>query len=855
VSYDFLNHGINNGHPLKFWGSGIGNNYGSANQYQEHGVTSIVQRNLVGGVGGYPQITANSNPDHSMESLAYLFTPSNGTDKEAYTNVNHLFKREGDYYVYDSNSNYAYYDKNQGSGGNFVVYDRTYKQKSGSDSGSIQDKAIGFFPFHKWNEDYDLYVNWNKNLNHHFGMSMSVPFSLPKDPKAVKDSTGQPIIFEFSGDDDLWVFIDGKLAMDIGGIHQPTNGTINFMTGEVIVNGARQNGFNFNGLYDGKMHTLQVFYIERGGCDSNCMIKFNMTQYGNVEFDKVDADDNSLLAGAVFGLYKDDRCTIPLTEELKTGGRRAFIVETDANGHAKLEDVPLGDYYLKEIHAPDGYPIAIGDGTVRVRVYLDSNGNVKTSINGEETDAKILNRKPAKINLGLKKEWQNTNGQPITAPYGVTATFEIKRIRTYETYTEREVQGHGEDSSHLTVGWIHNNVPHIYEEFDLIAGTQATVSWDLATGYTGKIGCLIDGTEYTKSPNPNNIYSQGLTMPAAGQTTVLYIIDESENGDAIKNINVAGSQFYGNSGGGFIHEFHTITEPDPDFTYTDTAVSNNQVTLPINESTWQYTFSNLPSLGTGMVTVEGKQQKVTYKYSYYLEEVSSTAPEGTTVIYKDLNGNVINSTTDAETSTSGTETIINKVVEQDLALKKVGVNNTDPNLTQNPVGGAKFTIYHATGANKDQKGAVVQIAADQKLENLVSADVTGLFWSGKLLAGDYIIEEVEAPLGYVKVSGLIRMTVTKDGVNLSYIGTTGTPPYNQPKKEGNTWAITIINTAGASLPNTGGFGTKPFTIGGMMLVLMSLMLYCIGGRRRTLAEEFSIRAGGSAGRKGGDPRL
>lgn len=782
VSYDFLNHGINNGHPLKFWGSGIGNNYGSANQYQEHGVTSIVQRNLVGGVGGYPQITANSNPDHSTESLAYLFTPSNGTDKEAYTNVNHLFKREGDYYVYDSNSNYAYYDKNQGSGGNFVVYDRTYKQKSGSDSGSIQDKAIGFFPFHKWNEDYDLYVNWNKNLNHHFGMSMSVPFSLPKDPKAVKDSTGQPIIFEFSGDDDLWVFIDGKLAMDIGGIHQPTSGTINFQTGEVTVNGSTQltkNQFNsrFPDLYDGKKHTMQVFYIERGGCDSNCKIKFNMTQYGNVEFDKVDEDDQSiLLSGAVFGLYKDDKCTQPLMEELKDGSRRPFIVETDENGHAKLEDVPLGDYYLKEIHAPDGYPIAVGSDTVRVRVYLDASGNVKTSVGGQETDVKITNKKPANINLGLKKEWQDADGQAITAPDGVNATFEIKRNRTYETYTEREVQGQDVAASKLIVGWLHNNEPHIYEEFDLVAGSQATVSWSLTDGYEGKIGCILDGQEHTKSSNPNNIYSHGFTMPAAGGTTILYIIDESDHGNAIKNINVAGSQFYGNSGGGFIHEFKTVTEPDPDFTYTGTSVTDNKVTLPVNESTWEYMFSELPALGTGMVTVDGKQQKVTYKYSYYIEEVSSTAPEGTVVIYKDLKGNVINSPTDAETHTSGTETVINKVPYGYLQIKKeVTYNGSSENLTaaqkSKLAGEYKFKIYKkeqcaAEDAVQDPNAA--EDAEDKDLIVTITIGTDGQAVVGpntpvRLLAGNYWIKEVESSNpAMFPVNNPIAVAVTKD---------------------------------------------------------------------------------------------
>ena len=53
--------------------------------------------------------------------------------------------------------------------------------------------------------------------------------------------------------------------------------------------------------------------------------------------------------------------------------------------------------------------------------------------------------------------------------------------------------------------------------------------------------------------------------PAAGGTSTIYIVDDSENGEAIRSINVAGQQFYGNSGGGVIHTFETITEPDPDF--------------------------------------------------------------------------------------------------------------------------------------------------------------------------------------------------------------------------------------------------------------------------------------------------
>lgn len=749
VSNNFQNHGINNGHALKFWGSGIGNNYGSANQYQQHGVTSIVQRDLAGGVGGYPQLTSNSNPNGSTESLQYLFAPSDGTDKKAYTNVNGLFKKEGDYYIYDSNTNYAYYDTSQGNGGRFAVYNSTYKQKSGGESGSLQDKAIGFFPFHKWDDQYDLYVNWNKTLNHHFGMSMSVPFSLPKDPKAVVDTEGNPIVFEFSGDDDMWVFIDGKLAMDIGGIHQPTSGTINFKDQTVTVNGNSQS-FNFSNLYDGNKHTLQVFYIERGGCDSNCMIKFNLTQYGDVHFDKVDKDNRSeKLAGAVFGIYKDQACTEPLLEQLKNGTSRAYVAESNAQGRVQFSDIPLGTYYLKELHAPEGYPV---DNTIHtVNVILNQQTQeVKVTIDGTDvgTGVNILNGKPAPIDLGLKKEWQDADGEAITAPAGTSATFEIKRIRSYEKYTEQTIE-EGREVSHLTVGWIHNGQTHIYKEFDLIANSQATVSWGYISGYNGSKDCILNGEQIDKDYVSGNVVSHAFTMPAANGSATIFIVDESENGEAINSINVAGLQFYGNSGGGVIHTFETITEPDTTFNYTGDHVTNNQVTLPIGENTWQYLFENLPTFGRGLV--DGVDHDVSFNYSYYLEEVSNTCPEGTTTIYKDLSGNVVSSPTDVETHTSGTETIINKVPVGYLRIdKSVTYNGVAPSTAEQKsdlAGTYTFKVYTDENCSKPYK--VIQGTGDQQQETDLTLTVTigndGAAKSSdvvKLPVGNYWIEEV-----------------------------------------------------------------------------------------------------------------
>lgn len=103
-------------------------------------------------------------------------------------------------------------------------------------------------------------------------------------PKVVEDT-----VFSFSGDDDLWVYVDGKLALDVGGAHGRATGSINFTTGEVIVSNAQEvtatgtqaasnsvtNDWLAN-LSTGETHTISVFYMERGLYDSNLMIDMNL---------------------------------------------------------------------------------------------------------------------------------------------------------------------------------------------------------------------------------------------------------------------------------------------------------------------------------------------------------------------------------------------------------------------------------------------------------------------------------------------------------------------------------------------------------------------------------------------------
>lgn len=157
---------------------------------------------------------------------------------------------------------------------------------------------IGFMPFNKLNTSKDSDENGHYALsgskNYYFGMKLELPFVMPKGGKvATFNDKEEDMIFSFSGDDDIWVFVDGNLVLDLGGVHDAVSGTINFATGEVVTKG---NHFDeTSGKYSSAVssvkvinddirtlkvgrHMLQVYYLERGGHLSQCKIKFRLQE-------------------------------------------------------------------------------------------------------------------------------------------------------------------------------------------------------------------------------------------------------------------------------------------------------------------------------------------------------------------------------------------------------------------------------------------------------------------------------------------------------------------------------------------------------------------------------------------------
>ena len=330
---------------------------------------------------GYPQLSKT----WGGESLCYLFDSSAQIGKTSHFGVTGLLKVQNGYYVYDSSKNYAAYNADKNA---FDIYDTWGIDKVGDSSHQGQ-----FFPFDaadkvlkeengrlvqtgiKADNTGDSRYNDGRPVNHHFGLSMSTRFV---QPAGGKTNAGDDMVFEFAGDDDVWVFIDDVLVGDIGGIHNRASLSINFCTGDIKVNGNNDgtlknkyqkankdtSGFNGNTFAEGTNHTLKFFYLERGATDSNMELKFNLVTVPESDIIKFD-QDGKFVQGAEFKLYKTDK-------DFKTVGELIGSGTTDEAGHLTLtNDVDNGVinfddlynkdhdnnkyYLLKETRVPEGY--------------------------------------------------------------------------------------------------------------------------------------------------------------------------------------------------------------------------------------------------------------------------------------------------------------------------------------------------------------------------------------------------------------------------------------------------------------------------------------------------------------------
>ena len=374
--------------------------------------------------------------------------------KDVYQNVQFPFVHGNDgYYEFDSTKNHVHVDKNGGD-----------NQKLTLDSGAQSAGGQGtFFPF---NSDGD------SKADYHFGMNMSVPFYMNENGT---DSSGKAIRFEFSGDDDVWVFINGKLVLDLGGIHDIMNGSIDFSTGKVeyTYTGKNSNipyakqvnsdksltqqkeaqnttleklGITKADLAKGE-NNLQIFYLERGAGSSNCKIRFNLPQRDTLQVSKTleantpytengfefqllkkDGNDYKPVSSKGYALYNDSSL-ISNTE--KTDGNGKFTLQ--AGQHANFTGVSRENSEYKVVELTDGYETTWsgtngkkvdGENAYALTIKQNLSDEVSTyNVNCVNKASVVLNDDTIVLDYGKPVEYDvtanDTNAPSGSSVYGI----------------------------------------------------------------------------------------------------------------------------------------------------------------------------------------------------------------------------------------------------------------------------------------------------------------------------------------------------------------------------------------------------------------------------------------------------
>lgn len=504
---------FSSGNPVKGVGNGqyskynqseyLGDNTGKAGK-KSYSTENYAEWNYWGKNAGYTgnYICSGLVKENLDKSNNIVFTKTepglfrsddttNSYGKTIYTNVGLPFQydKTTNYYTFNSNKMSAHFTGDAESNTD-LTYDTTPQTITDISAQGKNDKA-SWLPFDK---ETSIATD---NATYHFGMQAVIPFSMTANGKMnASDEESADIRFDFSGDDDVWVFVDGKLVLDIGGIHNEMAGTMNFATNEWKVlkstdntntdtvgdmNGQEMFGKLFNengekGVLDTDRetfaattsHTLTVFYLERGAGASNCKIRFNLPMEDSVSVKKLVSDTDS------------------------KGDTISSDSQTNLNNH---------EFTFKLFK--DGQPVANTDYTV----LDESNQPMGTSTTASNGTFKLKNKQTAKFvgqmsstdgNTYYVQEVKENGWETPSSSYTATAAGSCTVVDAANGETSTKVKMVGSDEANDQLNYTFTNtLTHVNSTTVRMQGETIVLDYGLPV----KIDVLDNDTPLTGSRN------------------------------------------------------------------------------------------------------------------------------------------------------------------------------------------------------------------------------------------------------------------------------------------------------------------------------------------------------------------
>ena len=349
------------------------------------------------------------------------------------------FDRTGDTYklstVHDGNGNQV-----ATAGANFFPLDPVGYQPGGNQANNNVDDGM-------------VDGGGDNKHNYFFGLRYDIKFRLG-------DYIGD-LKYKFTGDDDLWVVLDGnKVVIDLGGIHNAATGEVDLWE-DLLEEGQKKVGLRDD--QKNKEHTLTVLYMERGAEASDCEMEFTLPNatisqvtkdpLGTLELQKVNNKGEGV-DGALFTLYGDHGCENKIGDAVSTtvDGVKGKVIF-----NSKLR---AGTYYLKETQAPDGYVRSTETWTVEVAkdnkagvsvTLKDSSGNlVKDNQIVNQTQQEIIDSSMEYSKTATVKDWdQRTYDINITAASKSTSSTVVERDSVADIMMVFDMSGSMNDDGSL----------------------------------------------------------------------------------------------------------------------------------------------------------------------------------------------------------------------------------------------------------------------------------------------------------------------------------------------------------------------------------------------------------------------